>query len=64
MWQHAANIIVGLVLVALAIFGLLLGAVETLFAWVFMAAGAAIIVLGFWGLMDEFDHEQNKEGGM
>jgi len=63
MWQHAANIIVGLVLTALAFFGLLLGVIQVVFGWFFAFAGIVIIVLSCWGLYDEFSHEEAKEGG-
>jgi hypothetical protein len=64
MWQHAANIIIGLVLTALAFFGMLLGVVDPTFAWLYAAAGIAIVVLATWGLYDEFEHEENKGSGM
>jgi hypothetical membrane protein len=61
MWQHAANIIVGLGLVAIAVFGELIGFVENIFAWIFISAGVAVIVFGAWGLYDELSHEENHE---
>ncbi len=60
MWQHAANIILGLLLIALSLICALLGALRFILIASFAGAGVAVTCLACWGLYDELEHEQNE----
>jgi hypothetical protein len=62
MWQLAANIVIGLIMIAVVFTGALAGILAPFFIWAFAGGSAAIVLLSCWGLYDELTHEEDVKG--
>ena len=68
MWQHAANICIGLLLMAGSFIAVMMGNLNSGLLWPYVGAGAIVAGLGLWGFLDEVEYEsgseREKEAGM
>ena len=61
MWQHAVNIVVGLMLISTSFLMTSVGVLSTQELWIFVGAGVIVTVLSCWGLYDELVYESDKK---
>ena len=63
MWQHAANIVIGLLLTTAVFITTGLDLINSNLFWWFAGTGIVIAALALWGLLDEIVYESKKTGG-
>jgi hypothetical protein len=59
MWQHAANIVIGLLLITASFITTGTGLMNPELLWWFAGAGILIVIFGCWGLYDELSYESH-----
>ena len=64
MWQHAANILIGLLLLAFTRITTMLDILNPSLTWIYAGASVALIALAFWGLLDEIVYESNSHSSL
>ena len=60
MWQHAANIVIGLLLIAFSFIFAVLSLIALSLLWLYAGAGIVVSALGAWGFMDEIMYESHS----
>ena len=61
MWQHAANIAIGLLLIAGSFLTMSFDMLSGNLVWIFAGAGILVATLAFWGFLDEVAYESGSE---
>jgi protein-S-isoprenylcysteine O-methyltransferase Ste14 len=62
MWQHAANIVIGLLLTTAVFITTGLDLLNSSLFWWLAGTGLVVAALALWGLLDEIIYESAKSG--